>query len=308
MRLSSLLDFLKRIDVTTYAPKVMGTTDKGETVLVHLNRLRSLFQEMKYFPGLGAIASQFEDAFPVFSRTEDSLRVATGEHHKLQAALDRLRDVFSVLKMALESVLPELSEEVIRIRLPDEIDYHAVIADLGKIFKILEQSLIDFPLADDHAPTQIRLLGWETGSWWIDVAVGSAELVAIVGSIAWGAAVVRRKWAEGTLMIEKAREVGAEADVVEHLGKKLKESIDVVVDTEAKNIAATHGRGRLGFEHQERLKYSIRELFEMISRGAEIHPALMEPSKATDLFPDFSKLNTISSKVRELPQSSAEET
>ena len=108
-------------------------------------------------------------------------------------------------------------------------------------------------------------------------------------------------------MVEKAREVGAKADVIEHLRDKLKESIDVVVDTEARNVMNTHGRGKKGSDYLERLKFSIREMFDLMSRGAEVHPALMEPTRASELFPDVANLNSIPSKVQEIAERASSE-
>ena len=45
------------------------------------------------------------------------------------------------------------------------------------------------------------------------------------------------------------------------------------------------------------LVYNVAEL---IDRGAEIHPALMKPEEASNLFPSFEALNTVASKIPRL--------
>ncbi|GAL79539.1 hypothetical protein JCM19274_2047 [Algibacter lectus] len=43
-------------------------------------------------------------------------------------------------------------------------------------------------------------------------------------------------------------------------------------------------------------------LSSLIEKGAEIHPALNQPEKVTNLFPDMKKLNIIESRIKKLEE------
>ena len=151
----------------------------------NLNQLRSLLAEMTRFPGLTDLVNGIREQSWILSRVEDSLTVARDEIGTITTVFHRLRTSLSELRGILNAALPDPTEDAIRIKLPDDADYHGVISDLSKIFKILEQALLDPSTDDPEMVPKIRLDGWENGSFWIQVSLGSAYLVSLVGSIAW---------------------------------------------------------------------------------------------------------------------------
>ncbi|KAF0178855.1 MAG: hypothetical protein FD161_1614 [Limisphaerales bacterium] len=72
----------------------------------------------------------------------------------------------------------------------------------------------------------------------------------------------------------------------------------LLVEGEAKNIAAEHLKGEVSPETLERVKFSLREFSAMIEEGAEIHPALQAPESVKNLFPNFKDLMGIESRTK----------
>jgi hypothetical protein len=41
---------------------------------------------------------------------------------------------------------------------------------------------------------------------------------------------------------------------------------------------------------------------ELIEKGAEVHPALMAPENVKNLYPDFKKLGSVESKIKQIAE------
>lgn len=302
MRISKLRDYLE--EVLKLKPAFGVTIDhehvNGTYYVTGLNSLRLIVATLSEYPGGNFLGKGFAE-LDVAERVEDRLGLSRESRDQLRNFTNALYSQLAGLFAVLRDALPPSSEESIRFKLPVSEDPDTVIKDVSAVFRALRHVVLDPEIGGE-----LRIKGWENGSLWLDIWLGASSVVAFVGSIAWSAAVIRRKWAEGQIMIEKAREIGAEADVVEHLSEALKKSIDVVIETEAQNVLSRHGKGKTGQEFLERLKLTIKEFYELMARGAEIQPSLMEPTKASELFPDFTKLNTISSKVLGIEDSPSE--
>ena len=122
----------------------------------------------------------------------------------------------------------------------------------------------------------------------------------IIAGAVWSAAVIRKKIHEGTIFAQQARKLKVQADFLEHASEKAKIAVDEVVDTEALAIAEKYFRGGEMHEEVARLKNTLRTLASLLERGAEVHPSLMAPEQAKELFPDFKALDTVSSKIPQI--------
>jgi hypothetical protein len=124
--------------------------------------------------------------------------------------------------------------------------------------------------------------------------------VALVGGMAWAAAVVFKKYQEGKMFEQMARGMKIKNDSLEELLRGLRESIDLLLQNEARSLYDKEFGDTTDPEQIARLKLGIKTFMGLIEKGAEIHPALKVPENVKNLFPDFSKLSLIESKIKQI--------
>ena len=197
------------------------------------------------------------------------------------------------LEMYLKSILSHQKEESVFVKLPETHDLSFTAAFLVRLEKALSQLLLQ-----SEGNGRIELQGWESGSLWMEVYLGTAQAVAIVGSGLWAAAVISKKNQEAKLHAEYARGLRLRNDGLENLLEAQKVLLSEFVDAEVINLAAAHYNGTDNVETLGRVKFAIKEFSEMIEQGAEIHPALQAPEEVKNLFPNLSNLHLLESKTK----------
>jgi hypothetical protein len=202
----------------------------------------------------------------------------------------------NTLRNALRAIVPKPDETAIRILLPDTNDLRTLINFQSTISTAIEQAILNETIGG-----KLVIKAWENGSFWLELIVGTTNAVALIGAIAWAAAVVRKKWAEGTLFIQVARGLEIKNNTYEALEEATKRASEMVVDAEANAIFDKYFSGQENHEQIARLKHSIVTFAELMNKGMEVHPSLMTPETAENVFPDFAKLNSVESKIPRLP-------
>ena len=227
----------------------------------------------------------------------DRYRIAASEGASLQQRLQSLEAALEGLKNILPELIPGGRENCIRVKLPGASDYRSLVADQGILLKALEQLLFIKP-EFNHS---ITIEGWENGSFWLMLCVGVPLAVEVIGRALWAAAVIRKKMAEAVIIEEKVRALRIHGELLEQLGAASKVAVNEVINTEALAIHDKYFSGSSSpHEEVERIKRTLLTFADMISRGAEVHPALMQPEKAAEIFPDFKMLDTVTSRIPQL--------
>jgi uncharacterized membrane-anchored protein YhcB (DUF1043 family) len=139
---------------------------------------------------------------------------------------------------------------------------------------------------------------WQPGSLWLDIYLGSAAAVSLVGGMVWSAAVIRKKQAEARILDNIADSMEIKNEMLDGVRKGIEEHIQMVVESEAINLFSHNFDAGDNREQIERLKMGIKDLAGLIEKGAEVHPALTAPETVKNLFPDYTKLETIESKQK----------
>lgn len=277
--------------VSEYPQDGLAPVFDGTGKLVNRPKLSSHIQALVPVPGLRRIAQ------PLLKKclSLDEIGGKGVEGRRFKEMLQNLNENVETLRIALKDAASVEPENSIRIRLPEEYDFHSLIKEQQAILKALEQLIIN-PTVNGN----IRVNGWENGSLWISIALGSASAVGIVAAATWAAAVVRKKWLEGDLIQKQVAALGVRNESLTDLAEKTKEATETVLQAESAAIHRQIFAGEDGAEQIARIKFSITVFHDMISRGAEIHPSLMEPESSKNLFPDFKALDTIASKIPQL--------
>lgn len=293
MRISEISSVLQGIDVRAITPKQI----QGSTHFTNLSAFREAVLEVSCVPELEHLTTElltssvFRTYHDQFEQDEAFRTSWTGFIHALRS----LKGVFSRITTSAD-------EASIIVKLPTSQDFKTVVSDQDPILKALEAVLLH--------PTingQLVLKSWETGSFWLHLYLGSALAVGVVGSIAWSACVIRNKWLQGELLVKHLEALGVKNELTTHAAEKAKEAVDAALDAEALAIYERIAKGEPDHEQVARIKRSITMLAKLVGRGAEIHPSLMAPEEAKNLFPDFKVLETIASRIPQLKDKAPEE-
>jgi hypothetical protein len=197
------------------------------------------------------------------------------------------------LKKYLEAELNQQNPEAIFVKLPPSEDLREIIQFETKIATVMEQLVLI-----EGVGGSLKLKSWEKGSLWFELAVGGPLVVAYVGSAVWAGAVIFKKIQEGKIFAEHAKGLNLKNESMENLVDAQKKMLDMLIEAEAKNIASQNLQGEVSPDTLERIKFSIKELAELIEKGTEIHAALNAPEKVQNLFPNFKKLPFIESATK----------
>jgi hypothetical protein len=268
----------------------------------NLDKARAAIARLDTAPELHAALQSLLNS-SIFGTTRDEFMLASSEYGELQAATARLIILISGLREALKSHASPGDERAIVIRLPDPNDFADALQILEQFRKAIEQVIVN-----EKIKGELKLLGWEIGSFWVDLYLGSPLAVIVIGSVAWAAAVVRKKIMEGSIIERKVKGLDIANEALQALQEGLKKEVDQLLDSESRAIYDKHfGTETVDEEQIKRIRFSIRMFSDLIGRGAEIHPSLYAPEEAKNVFPDIAKLSTIASHIQQLEDAAADE-
>ena len=292
MTLQEIKRIVDRFEPDKFALKFDNTNKKFS----NLNNFRMLVEAIESIPVARQQVAQLKKSF-IFSRSVDEVDYEGGDNWSIYSTANELIVILKGLRELAAQIVPVQNSETISIKLPEERDFTEVIKDLSAINSAISQNVLNEKISG-----VVVVKSWQPGSLWIDLYLGSPAAVGLVGGIAWSAAVVRKKWHEGTIMENIAGSMDIKNQMLEILRDGVKEHVKLVVESEAKNLLAHNFAEDDNREQIERLKLGIKTFADLIERGAEVHPALTAPENVKNLFPDFAKLDLIESKTKLLQE------
>jgi hypothetical protein len=205
------------------------------------------------------------------------------------------------LSRVLANIVEEPNDRSIYVKLPEAADLEEVILYLQDLQRALAQAVIN-----ETIQGVVEVARWDSGSFWLQILLGTPAAVGLVAGLAWSAAVVRKKIFEGDIFREYVRGLKIKNESLEDLLAAQKEATKQLVDMEAQALLLKHFGKEDDPDRLERLKMSLKTLAELIRKGAEVHPALSAPETVKNLFPDFKSLDAIASQIKQLTSSSGE--
>ncbi|TVZ47444.1 hypothetical protein [Olleya sp. Hel_I_94] len=232
----------------------------------------------------------------IFTTNKDNISLNTSEARQLKTKLDNLIRLVGSLNTSFKEIGGEVNENSISIKLPEVTDFEDLSKFSSDFHKILNQAIVN-----DEINGQVRIDSVENGSIWLDVYLGSTAAVTLIGSLTWSAAVIYKKIKEGQLIEQHVKSLKIKNDSLKEIQEKQKQALDLMIEAEAQSLYNESFDGDNN-EQIERLKLSVKMLSNLIEKGAEIHPALNQPEKVTNLFPDMKKLNSIESRIKKLEE------
>jgi hypothetical protein len=269
---------------------------QGRTYLINIPDLKVRIEALTSIPGMGAWRSAFADTQIMTSKFPEKT-IPYDDRAALWRLINKFRiEVDGIIKLVRDQVSTQ-TEECVYIKLPTSDSLSRIASLLQQLEKLIGQ-LVFHPRINGV----VQLRSWEKGSLWIELFLGGAAAVGLVGSAAWASAVIRRKILEGNAVAEHIRSLKIANDAKEAVQKGHSELIDATVEMEVANIYDAYFEGDDSPETRQRISHVIREFADLIGQGCEIHPALLAPENVKNLFPSIDTLMTLESKVPTLKE------
>ncbi|HAF78499.1 MAG TPA: hypothetical protein DCG42_14385 [Maribacter sp.] len=186
------------------------------------------------------------------------------------------------------------SSLIVSIKIPDIADFQELEKVSSKLTKIFSQTLLT-----DEIEGGFKIIGFDSGSNWIDILATSTAIVQTIGGLAWSGAVVFKKLQEGLLVQQKVREMKISNNAIEEVVEKSKEGVNEIAEKEAQFIYNKYFSGK-DPEQIARIKMALKEIADLYNQGGTIKPSLEASEEVEEEFPNMSELPSIESKVKQI--------
>lgn len=278
-----------------------GTTDVlGNSPLTNIQSTKQALYRLKKNDFL---SKQISQVWGVFFATapNDSEEINVSMADTIIKSIKNIKSTLFAIIEVLEKLSPASSEESVYIKIPSSENFEELTSILGELKKA-----ISLPISHSEINGSITIKSVDNGSIWFEIALGSPIAVGVIGSIAWAAAVIRKKRLEGDILRKQIESMDLSIDQKKIFLEAQKKQVSSLLDTEALEIAKKN-HSEIVPEEIERLKVSINTTAKLIDKGFEIHPSVLVPETVSNLFPDFKKLNLIESRTKQINQNSSED-
>lgn len=230
----------------------------------------------------------------LYQTSQDSLVVTNDVGVDIYRRSKYLVDSSSALSLVFSKLLPPSSPESIIVKLPEPSDFEALV----KTMSVLQTSISQV-IVHKEIDGSIKINSWEFGSFWLDLFLGTSAAVSVVSSIAWSAAVISKKFNEDKILEATVRAMEIKNESLEDILESQKALTRQLIDNETKSVIDEHFT-ESDPEHSKRVEFSIKTLAKLIQEGAQVHPSLLAPEEVSNLFPNYKKLDSITSKIKQL--------
>jgi|HubBroStandDraft_2_1064218.scaffolds.fasta_scaffold291954_1 hypothetical protein len=274
-----------------------ATATQQGTLTQNLDKLRTFVAKCRGIPSVEKYIARIEQN-QGFQSIQPSLRLNNDLQADLLSAANELRDYIKSLASFLNALgVQSPTEADIYVRFETVGDLPAFNAQFATLQLLLEQTILDPKI---RGKMEIRSI--DKGSIWLHLYVGSIQAVGFVGSLAWSAAVVYKKFQEGRLVEQHVEALKIKNEALKQIQEAQERLLKDVVEAEAKHLEKEIFGGEENPDRLERIKHAIRLMQELIEKGAEVHPALMAPENVKNLYPDFKKLGSVESKIKQIAE------
>lgn len=233
-----------------------------------------------------------------YSFNGESLIIQQQEYNILNKTIPQLKLILEATADSIEKAQNHEidSSLIISIRIPEILDFEELEKVSSKLTKIFSQTLLT-----NEIEGGFKIIGFDSGSNWIDILATSTAIVQTIGGLAWSGAVVFKKLQEGLLVQQKVREMKISNNAIEEVVEKSKESVNEVAEKEAQFIYNKYFSGK-DPEQIARIKMALKEIADLYNQGGTIKPSLEASEEVAEEFPNISELLSIESKVKQIEQ------
>ncbi len=238
-------------------------------------------------------AKKVQSLKKVYNSRAEEITVDRDTFYSFINAVNTLKLLCEGFSSTIEKINPSLNELSISIKLPTINDLHDIETHVGTIHKIISQTILN-----KHVKGKLKVISIESGSYWINIFLGTELALTLFAGIVWAGAVIRKKIMEGNILREQLQSLKIGNQALTEIQKAQKDELDLLLVSEATNLVTSLSLKGEDAEFQQRIKHSIKLMSEIIEKGAEVHPALSAPEEVKNLLPNFKKLDSVISKIK----------
>lgn len=232
-----------------------------------------------------------------FNSVSPSIIIQQNEHAELSKEIPNLKILCDSLSDSIDKSVPETTPEQISIKIPNPTSFKELKVTADKLDKIFSNTILH-----DDIKGNVKISNFDTGSYWVDVIANGEKIIPLIAGLAWSGVVVFKKLQEGKLVQEKVKAMKISNEAFKEIVDKSKEQINQTAEIEANHLQQEFYKTKEP-EQMERLKMSLKELAELYSQGARIYPSLEATEEVVESFPDFEKLESITTKIKNITTS-----
>ena len=229
-----------------------------------------------------------------FNSVTPSIIIQHNEHAVLSQEIPNLKVLCDSLSDSIEKSIPKTTPEQISIKIPNPTSFKELKITADKLDKIFSNTILHSDIKGN-----VKISNFDTGSYWIDIIATGEKIIPLIAGLAWSAVVVFKKLQEGKLVQEKVKAMKISNGAFKEIVDKSKEQINQTAEIEANHLQQEFYKTKEP-EQTERLKMSLKELAELYSKGARIYPSLEASEDTIKSFPDFEKLEYITTKIKKI--------
>lgn len=293
MRLRKIRDILERVVPLLEINASPRNSNPKTYQLTNSDSLQTALYEIKELGLFEDIINSLEKQ-SFYSFTGKSIVISDQEYRIIIKQIPELKTIVKGIVAAISQTIDENDTNVVSVKIPAPQNFDELETTSGKLHKIFSQTL-----SADGIDGGIRIKNFDTGSYWIDIIASSKGIIPIIAGLAWSGVIVFKKLQEGRLVQQQVREMKISNKAIEEIVEKSKEAVNSVADIEANHLYKTLFKGKDN-EQVERIKMALKELADLYSKGAEIHPTIDAKSEIKELFPNFEKLEGVMSKIKKI--------
>ena len=231
-----------------------------------------------------------------YSYTQDNLVIQVQEYNLLSKVINELDLIIKGIISTINLSFPIEDDNVIRIKLPEPKNFEDIEKASSTLNKVFSQTLLH-----KNINGNIKILRFDTGSFWIDIVVNGITVLNLIAGLAYSAAVVYKKIQEGKFTQEKVKALKISNKAFQEIVEKYNEKIEDTAKNEAELIMSEFYKEK-DPEQISRIKLAIKELSSLFEHGAEIYPSLEAKKEIKELFPNLKQIETIESRIKRLPK------
>lgn len=284
--------------------KEQETSNNNVFILKGTQRVVQTIDDLKQLNFLTSEIAQLKSLKNIYySRVEpDEIQVSRDVAQRFRKVIDETYTKTIAVLDAIDQAIPDQEENSISIRLPDYTD----LEQLQKFFNKLNHSL-GRALNIDEVNGSIKIQNFDSGSLWIELVInGGAKAMGLVGSLIGTAIIVSKEIRKAKLMQLQIESLQIKNDTMKDMQSAMSKQLKVIVEAETKNLL-NEQKIRCEPEDLERMKNSVETLAGLIFEGTRIQPSLNAPDEVAEQFPDFTKIGTIHSSIKQIETVKPEE-
>jgi hypothetical protein len=298
MRLSLVQKTLDSAPIGEAALSLTPVPNQPSTLISNLHGFKKFLASVDNIPALASQVSFLKNSW-AYATQQNQLQFPNTDasyHTIVHAASDLIRSA-RVLKETLHHVGLSETEECISVKLSNDSGLRNVSDTLTSLNKAIAQVIAESPISGE-----VVVRGWEIGSLWIVLYLGTIAAVKLVADLVRAALIVRQEKLKGDWIEQQISGYQIKNDLVDNLASAVNAHLKHLVESESRAIEDktfdTHDN-----ERQERLKESIRILADLTYKGIQIYPSLDAPPEIREIFPDPNAFGTVLSTIQQLENS-----